>query len=63
MKKFKYHQGDLHSRRRCCSDRFEVTDDKSYEVRAHLHTCIKLVLKEAVVYFNCLDLKFTNNSL
>ncbi len=53
----------LHPRRCCCRDRFEVTDDKSYEVRAHLYTCIKPVLKQAVVYFDCLDLKDTNNQL
>lgn len=51
----------LHPRRSCCSDRFEVTDDKSYEVSAHFYRCIKPVLKEAIVYFHCLHLKYTNN--
>lgn len=53
----------LHPRRSCCSDRFEVTDDKSYQVRAHLHTCIKPVLQELIVNLNCLDLKYANDSL
>lgn len=53
----------LDPRRWCCGDGFEVTDDKSYEVRAHLYTCIKLVLKQAFVYLNRFDLKCTKDSL
>lgn len=49
----------LHPRRCFCGHRFEVTDDKSCEICAHLYTCSKLVLKQAIADLNCLDLKCT----
>lgn len=52
-------QWDLHSRWGRGSNRFEVTDDKGYKVRAHGHSFGKLVFKEAIIHLHSFYLKFT----
>lgn len=58
-----FHQWHLHPRRSRCSHRFEVTDNKGHEVRAHRHRFAKLVFQEAIVHLHRFHLKFTHANI